>query len=591
MQYFFKILKFSKEFWRLYVVTGSITILIGILSQVTPFLVKSIVDLLTLNVSGQDTFHMLMIFVGMILVVELILGFVNNVSQYYGDILSVKVTRLLSQRYYEHLLSLSQTYYDNELSGKIINRLNRSVTEITGFLKELTNNFIQWFFTALLTLSIIAYYVWPIALLLFMLFPIYLWLTQLSSKAWKKDQLQINETLDIAHGRFAEAIGQIRVVKSFLQEKIELKHFSTQYENVYKVTRSQSMRWHKADVIRGSFLGAIIAFSIGYAGYLASINRLTIGEFTLLLQLIIMVRFPLFAASYLVDNLQRAESNSKDYFEVLSVVPSVKDKSGARRLSIGKGDIKFNNISFAYENGEKVLDNVSFNIKPGKKVALIGQSGEGKSTIANLLLRLYEPNTGEILIDKQNLNHVTQSSLRQNIGVVFQDTSLFSGSVKENISYGRGRVSKAEIEDAAKSANAHKFIEKLSDKYDTQIGERGVKLSGGQKQRLAIARAILKDPPILILDEATSSLDSKAEVEVQKALKRLMKNRTSLIIAHRLSTIKDVDQIISIQNGKIVESGSPKELAMNNGIYAELLALQDPTQANKKKLRKFELVQ
>jgi ATP-binding cassette subfamily B protein len=316
----------------------------------------------------------------------------------------------------------------------------------------------------------------------------------------------------------------------------------------------------------------------------------TLGEFTLLIQLVFQVRQPLFASSFIVDNIQQAEAGSKDFFEVMSIKPAIADEPSARRLSVSKGRVEFSGVNFAYSAGTSVIRGVSFSIEPGTKLALIGQSGEGKSTIANLLLRLYEPTKGQILVDDQNVNKVTQLSLRQNIAVVFQDASLFSGTVIENISYGKPRASKAEIEAAAKAANAHHFVKKLPEGYETEIGERGIKLSGGQKQRIAIARAILKDAPILILDEATSSLDSKSEQEVQKALDHLMKGRTTLIIAHRLSTIRDVDTIVSLKGGRVEEYGSPASLRRQKGIYAELLNLQDPTKANKKELKRYEIV-
>jgi len=220
---------------------------------------------------------------------------------------------------------------------------------------------------------------------------------------------------------------------------------------------------------------------------------------------------------------------------------------------------------------------------------LVGESGEGKTTLTNLLMRLYEPQSGTITIDGQDINVVTQQSLRQNIGVVFQDPALFSGTIFENISYARPNASQVEVEAAAKAANADEFITKLEKGYQTEIGERGLKLSGGQKQRIAIARALLKDAPILILDEATSSLDSKSEAMVQQALERLMKGRTTIIIAHRLSTISNVDQIVTIRKGRIDEVGSPQELARSNGIYAQLLRLQHKGTAADEKLKEFEI--
>jgi ATP-binding cassette subfamily B protein len=238
-----------------------------------------------------------------------------------------------------------------------------------------------------------------------------------------------------------------------------------------------------------------------------------------------------------------------------------------------------------------VLRGIDFTVKADSKVALVGESGEGKSTLTNLLLRLYDLNDGTITIDGQNIHDVTQASLRSNIGIVFQEPALFSGTVHENIAYARPGASKEDVETAARAANAHEFVEKFEKGYETEIGERGLKLSGGQKQRIAIARALLKDAPILILDEATSSLDSKSEHMVQQALDRLMKGRTTLIIAHRLSTIQNVDQIITLKNGRVNETGTPAELAKTKGIYAELLNLQQKgaTEQGKKKLKQYDI--
>jgi ATP-binding cassette subfamily B protein len=238
------------------------------------------------------------------------------------------------------------------------------------------------------------------------------------------------------------------------------------------------------------------------------------------------------------------------------------------------------------------MKGVTFSIKPGQKIALVGESGEGKTTLTNLLLRLYEPDSGTITIDGQPITEVTKESLRQNIGVVFQEPNLFSGTINENISYADNNANQELIVSAAKAANAHEFIEDFEDGYNTEIGERGLKLSGGQKQRIAIARAILKDAPILILDEATSSLDSRSELLVQEAFERLMKGRTTIIIAHRLSTIQNVDVIIGLKNGKVSEIGSPKELAAKDGIYAQLLRVQTARSAEERQeaLAKFGIV-
>jgi len=303
-----------------------------------------------------------------------------------------------------------------------------------------------------------------------------------------------------------------------------------------------------------------------------------------------LVRIPIFSISFLVDQTQRAVANTKDYFAVMDEKPEIIDRPGAKKLAVKRGGIAFDQVRFGYDAKSNVLRGLSFHIKPDTKVALVGESGEGKTTISNLLLRLYEVGDGSISIDGQNINEVTQASLRGNIGVVFQEPALFSGTIRENISYARPRGKEAEVIAAAKAANAHEFIKKFEKGYDTEIGERGLKLSGGQKQRIAIARALLKDAPILVLDEATSSLDSKSERMVQEALERLMHGRTTLIIAHRLSTIQTVDEIITLKNGKVDEIGSPEALAESGGIYAQLLKLQERhTEAGKKELQKYEI--
>jgi ATP-binding cassette subfamily B protein len=318
-------------------------------------------------------------------------------------------------------------------------------------------------------------------------------------------------------------------------------------------------------------------------------GKYTVGQMVLLIQYAALIRLPIFSISFLIDSTQRAIADSKDFFEVMDEKPEIADHSEAKLLKVSSGEITYDNVGFSYGD-VPVLSKLSFSIKPDTKIALVGESGEGKTTITNLLMRLYEPQTGRITVDGQNINDVTQRSLREQIGVVFQDPALFSGTIRENISYAKLNATHEEVVAAAKAANADEFVGKLEKGYDTEIGERGLKLSGGQKQRIAIARALLKDAPILILDEATSSLDSKSEAMVQGALVRLMKGRTTIIIAHRLSTIQNVDQIITLQKGTVNEIGSPDELAKSGGIYAQLLELQrGHTDSKEKRMKEFEI--
>lgn len=572
MKDIFKIIKVTSSFKYYYIGIGILIITTSLLNLAGPFLNKLIVDLL-LNDTEQRA-EKLVVLLGIVLLVDATVTFVANISGYYGDILSSKLNTYLAKRYYKHVLALQVEYFDNEVSGAIMNKLQRGIDQIASFIGNMLNNFLPFFLTAIFTVISISFYSVTLAFLLAILFPIYVIISDRSSKSWLKHQHKINGIQDQANGRVLESINAIRVVKSFIKEKLEYRNFSTSRADIEKITKTQSRGWHLFDVGRGLVLNIILFSIYAYIVYFTFVGRFTVSELILLTQLVTQARFPLFAMSYILEQIQRAQAGSKDFFEVIATEIKIKDKPGASKLKDVKGKIEFNNVEFAYSGGAEVIKKISFELNPGEKLALVGESGEGKSTIANLLLRFYEPQGGEIKIDGININDVTQNSLHANIGVVLQETFLFSGSIFENIAYGKPGATEKEIIAAAKAANAHDFITGFADGYKTEVGERGVKLSGGQKQRLSIARAILKDAPILVLDEATSALDSKAEKEVQEALEELMAGRTTIIIAHRLATIKNVDHIVVIKKGKIAEEGSPRELIKQNGIYASLVKLQ-----------------
>ncbi len=473
---------------------------------------------------------------------------------------------------------------------RILFSLNRSIVQITNFVQMLSNNFLQFIFSTVFSLFVVAHYSWPVALMLFTLYPIYIWLTFRSSRKWQAYQATKNKHTDIASGRFAEAIGQVKVVKSFLQERREVAFFSRHLQRVVKTNGPQSRFWHVRDVQRRIVLNIIFFGVYLYIFIEGARGAFTPGQVVALILYAMQIRIPIFTISFLVENTQRAIADSRDYYEIMSIKPQIADHVGARELAVREGEINFQQVDFGYSDDSAVLKAVDFRIAPNTKVALVGESGEGKTTITNLLLRLYEVKGGVVEIDGQNINDVTQASLRANIGVVFQEPALFSGTIRENIAYATPEASHEQVVVAAKAANANEFVDKLAKGYETEIGERGLKLSGGQKQRIAIARALLKDAPILVLDEATSSLDSKSEAMVQEALERLMKNRTTIIIAHRLSTIQHVDQIITLRGGRIDEVGSPEALAVSGGIYSQLLNLQQrSTETTKKKLKEFDI--
>lgn len=585
-----KILRFAGHLWPYYVAVSVGSIIIALLNQVQPLLTKAAIDRLPQIVGGETELTPVLLIVFAIFASDVGVTIISNISGYLGDIMGTKLRYFLSTKYYDHLLTLSQNYYANELTGKIINRLNRSITGVTDFISIFANNFLQFLLTTLFTLVVVARYSPIVAFLFAILYPIFLWFTTRTSTKWQEYQKEINDASDVASGRFAEVVSEVKVAKSYTSEKSESSFFKRMMKKTVTVVYPQSKLWHTQDVYRRLVLNIIFGLVYVYIFFEAVNGRFTVGETVLLVQYGALIRLPIFSMSFLVDRTQRAIADSKDYFEAMSEQPDITDKAGAKSLKVKKSEVEFKNVDFAYEKKQQVLKNVSFTVEPDSKVALVGESGEGKTTISNLLLRLYDPTKGVISVDGQDIKAVTQKSLRQNIAVVFQDPTLFSGTVRENIAYGRPSAVQKDIEKAAKAANAWKFIQKLPKGLDTVVGERGMKLSGGQKQRIAIARAILKDAPILILDEATSSLDSKAEAEVQTALEQLMKGRTTIIIAHRLSTIADVDKIITLKNGQVDEIGTPAKLSKTDGIYAQLLKLQNRTdEATKKKLKEYEI--
>jgi ATP-binding cassette, subfamily B, bacterial len=581
-----KIIKYTWELKRFYISIAFFVVIISALSLVTPFALKFVVDGIVEILGGGDVSRAY--FVGLIAFIffaNALDTLLSNANGYLGDMLAVRIHSFLAKSYFGHLLSLPVRYFDDEAVGKITSKLERGITTISQMMNAFANNFSSFILTSVFTVVILAYYSWPVALFLALLFPIYIYITKLSSNAWQKKQLVINKDLDTSQGRFIEAITQMRAVKAFAQSPFELGFFSKKRTAIEEMTRSQSIQWHKYDILRRLSLNIIFLGVYGYIILETFNGTLTLGEMTLMIQLATQAQFPLFASSYLIDALQRAQAGSRDFFEVMEEEPE-EASSGKENLLVKKGAIEYKNVSFEYSEGANVLNDMNFKINPNERVALIGESGEGKTTVTNLLLGFYMPTKGSILIDGQDIKNIDRTSLRENIAVVFQDPLLFSGTIKENISYGKMDATDEQIIEAAKDANAHDFIMRLPDNYEGLIGERGIKLSGGQKQRIAIARAILKNAPILVLDEATSSLDSKAEIAVQDALERLMQGKTVIIIAHRLSTIKNADTIIGIKNGRVIESGSPQELQhKKDGMYSELLELQ----TNISKLKKYDI--
>lgn len=595
----FRLLTSVRELWGAYIAIVVLAVLTALTGLLTPFLIKMATDeVVAATNGGPQNFSKVLWIAGALLAADLANTFITNIGGYLGDTTATRLRAALSSRYYEHLLRLPQSYFDKELTGTVISRLTRSITETTQFLNGFANNFFPMLVTLVATLGVSAYYSWPLALLLLIIYPVFMWLTTITSKKWQVLEGLKNTESDLAGGRFAEVIGQIKVVKSFARERGELAAFDGRFDTTVNLTREQSRYWHTMDISRRAALN-VIFFGV-YAILFVQTMRgdYSLGVMVLLLQLVAMARMPVMMMSFLVDAAQRAIAGSRDYFAVLDEPVEV-GRGPVRAAEVIEHPeieptrpdapvVEFDNVTFRYADGPVVLDQVSFSAGRGERLAFVGESGGGKTTIVSALLGLYPVSSGSVRLLGHDISTLPPEQVRQLVGVVFQDPSLFSGTVQENLAYGRPDAGELEVVAAAKDANAHTFIKSFSEGYDTVIGERGLRLSGGQKQRIAVGRAILKDAPILVLDEATSALDSKAERLVQEGLDRLMHGRTTLIIAHRLSTIASVDRIVTLDRGRVDEIGTPEELAQSGGIYAELLHLQaSASKRDRKRLREF----
>lgn len=605
-----RIVRFTRELTPYYLAIIGAAVLTAAAGLVVPFLIGRATDTVVAAVGGDlavgDGIRRVVLLALVLLLADLVATGISSIGGYWGDVMSAKMRSILSVRYFDKLLSLPQSYFDNELTGTITARLNRSITEITNFVKAFSNNFFTMLITTVAVLAISAFYAWPLALLLAVVFPIYMWLTALTSTKWMRLEADKNAHVDIASGRFNEVVGQIRVVKSFVQEKREHDHFEGHFSSTVGTTQEQSQHWHGMDAIRRAVLN-LIFFAIYAIIFIWTVRgEFSIGAMVMLIQLMNMARQPVTMMSFIVDSAQRAIAGSRDYFSVMELEPDRRPVLEATTtgttpvvapLAVTAAErdpedpvIVYRDVTFGYEGGADVLEGIGFEIRRGERVAFVGESGGGKTTLVNLLLGLYPLRSGTIEVLGRSVSDLATDDLRRAVGVVFQDASLFSGTIRENIGYGAPDATDAEMAAAARRANAADFVAKFPQRYETIVGERGLKLSGGQKQRISVARAVLKDAPILVLDEATSALDTKSERLVQAGLDALMEDRTSLIIAHRLSTISSVDRIVTLADGRIDEIGTPAELAASGGIYAELLALQSSgTRADKKRLRAFDL--
>ncbi|MBI3366446.1 ABC transporter ATP-binding protein [Candidatus Roizmanbacteria bacterium] len=588
MKNILRIIRISKPLYHLVVFLIVLIFITACIELIAPILSKFIVDQIVLQLKTKSgNLQELIKLIGIAFFMSFVGVVLTVITDRIGDHFAGRLRKFLTERFYAKVLSLPQAYFDSELSGKILNQLSRGILTINGFMNMSSNFLLPTLLQSLFTIAIMIRYNGLVGLLTFLLFPIYLSLSHYSTKKWGKEEYKKNSIEDYSRGRIQEVIANIKLVKSFNSEQKEYSIISANLNKSNEIYARQSTNFHIFDFLRNMSLITIIA-AINIVVFYNTFNGLlTIGEMVLILQLLNQARRPLFAMSFILTQIQTAESGSKEFFEILDLPSTEPYDQIPRGEHLKNPHIKFKNISFKYETSEQVLKNVSFNLSGNKTYALVGHSGVGKTTIVNLMLKLYLPTSGTIVLNEKKYSEYDHRTIRKNIGLVFQENELFSSTIRENVAYG-SNASEKEIVYALKLANAYDFVMKFPNKIDSEIGERGVRLSGGQKQRIQIARAILKNAPILILDEATSSLDSQSEMEVQKGLKNLMNNKLVIIIAHRFSTIQNVDSIIVIDKGIVADFGNPQELSKRKGIYLDLLTYQ--IEGNKKLLANFDIV-
>ena len=572
LRLFRRVLGYVRPYGR-WLVVSVIALLFSVaLGLILPLVIRNLVDVVLIdqNVARLNQIAALLL---VVFVVQALFSFVHRLSLSYVGERSIADIRI---KVFSHLQRLSLQFYADRRTGEIISRLTNDVSLLQEAVTTNLVSLLRQLLTLLGAVALLFFLNWRLTLIILVSVPVITLIMVFLGRKIRAAAVAVQDHLAEAASVAQEATAGIRIVKSFAREAHEIGRF----RDAVNETFSSAMHRARITAILAPSIGFLaftsITLTLWFGSYEVIQGRLTAGGLVAYLVYTMMVAAPVSSLAGLYAQFQSALGAADRLFSLLDTEPDVVEKADAEPLPPAAGHVIFENVSFDYTEAAPLLRDVSFYARPGQIVALVGPSGAGKSTLVNLVPRFYDVGVGRITIDGHDVRDVTLHSLRAQIGLVPQETTLFSDTVRANIRYGRLEATQEEIEAAARAANAHDFIvEELSDGYDTRVGERGVKLSGGQRQRVAIARAILKDPRILILDEATSSLDSESEALVQEALERLMAGRTSFVIAHRLSTVLNADRILVLDRGRLVQQGTHAELLRErDGLYFRLYQMQ-----------------
>ena len=570
MNLYFRALKYIKPYWKRGLAAGICTIIAAGGTAYLPFVIKDMVD----QVLSEKNTTMLNWIVLSIIVVFVIRGIAYYGQSYLMNYVGQRVIIDIRKAVFEKLQRLSMSFYDKHKTGTIMSYVTNDVSALQS---AMVDNVVEMITeTVILVASIVMmiYLDWKLFLVTFATFPVVLFFIDSFGKRIRKSGSRIQEAAADITSVLQEVASSPRVIKSFVREGYEVERFDKENMNNFRANMKYA-QLSSTLTPTIEFVAAVgVSIILWYGGNSVINGSITAGSLVAFLTYAVNISNPIKRLSRVIGNIQKALAAAQRVFDVLDLPEVIKNAPDAKALPKVKGDVRFNDVSFAYNENEEVLSHVSFEVKPGEMIAFVGPSGAGKSTVASLLPRFYDATNGSITIDGEDIRKVTLDSLREQVGIVPQETVLFNGSVYDNILYGRLDATREEVEAAAKAANAHDFIMQLPDGYETMLGDRGMNISGGQRQRISIARAILKNPQILILDEATSALDTESERVVQEALDRLMVGRTSFVIAHRLSTIKNADKIMVLENGQLIEQGNHDELMAMDGLYAHLYKIQ-----------------